>query len=291
MGSLWLITTAPVCRADQQNVSSSKSRPTNGTAFSGKPVKALTVRQPIKAGTVLKADDIITTNLTPEELPDGLVQEFSQIDGLVTSHDLEAGQPLTLTKFTNRLGKVEQLPVQAGRRAVSIRVDERTGIEGHAIPGSRVDVVVTFVDPNGDLKSIIIADNAKVLSYGGYTKEQERLADNKRPVADTITLDVSEPEALKILTANKFALMSLIMRTPEDDKTVDRTEQTARGLEEPGQGEDPGRDHIPKEKPGRYCPSTPNSRVPVGTLRFSPKNRVILRLPFFDDCTPRRYIP
>ncbi|RIL09936.1 MAG: hypothetical protein DCC75_05455 [Proteobacteria bacterium] len=57
--------------------------------------------------------------------------------------DLQPGVPVQRANITNQPMSVS-LPLTPGMRAVSIEVDATSGLEGHALPGTRVDIVLTF---------------------------------------------------------------------------------------------------------------------------------------------------
>ena len=90
-----------------------------------------------------------------------------------------------------------------------------------ALPGSRVDVALTYM-VEGSLTSKVIVQNARVLSYAGSAEApDERIGVGPRPrqarVGSTVTLEVAPPDALKIQTSKQLGSLSLLMRAPEDE--------------------------------------------------------------------------
>jgi pilus assembly protein CpaB len=116
---------------------------------------------------------------------------------------------------------MSSLALTPRNRAVSIEVDETSGLEGHALPGTKVDIVLTFTE-GGQLTSKVIVQNARVLSYGGDTStaaDRSAVASDMRVrrTSRTITLDVTPKDALQITTARQLGRLSLIMRSNDDD--------------------------------------------------------------------------
>lgn len=171
----------------------------------------------------------------------------------------------------------QRLEVKSGKRAVSINVDARTGLEGHAKPGSLVDVALTWVNADGELKSCIIGQKARVLSYGGKTDITVQTGGAPR-VEQTITLEVEPEEALKVITAKELGLLSLLMRDPGDGAVLGEVVLCSTALlDEAKQGSRPD---LSEDK---YCPWRPGSRVRLGTKAPRPRPG---QPPCFPDANP-----
>ena len=153
------------------------------------------------------------------QVPDGAIRDKAQFNKMYARIDIPAGTAVQTTHVTEAKMSFE-LPLTPGNRAVSIEVDDITGLEGHAGPGTRVDVVLTH-HVEGKLTSQVIVQNARVISYGGDTRsvaEKRMLLDksHSRRSSKTLTLDVAPQDALKITTARQLGRLSLMMRAPED---------------------------------------------------------------------------
>jgi pilus assembly protein CpaB len=119
------------------------------------------------------------------------------------------------------------LQVRPGFRALSIDVDAISGLEGHALPGTHVDVLLTFLKDEVKTTKILV-QNARVLSYGGVVENdleaqgvvaraaQSRASLRRRALSSSITLEVGIKDALKIQTARQMGKLGLMMR-PQDD--------------------------------------------------------------------------
>lgn len=154
------------------------------------------------------------------QVPEGAVRDVAELRSLFARNDLQPGMPVVRGNLTREQARAS-LPVRMGDRAVTIAVDDSRGVEGFALPGTRVDVVLTFMSA-GQLTSQVIVDNATVLSLGGDStlggqagSERARLG---RRASSTITLNVSTGDALKLQTARQLGNLSLTLRNSEDDK-------------------------------------------------------------------------
>lgn len=157
------------------------------------------------------------------ELPEGAVRDRTELKGMFVKADVVAGVPLLRANLT-QTPPTQSLQVTPGNRAVTIEVDAISGIEGLALPGTRVDVVLTY-SPKGELTSKIIVQNARVLAAGGRTKlATGGGADGEPDKIKTVTLDVSTQDALGIQTSSQLGRLSLIMRAGGSNEIEHETE-------------------------------------------------------------------
>jgi Flp pilus assembly protein CpaB len=106
---------------------------------------------------------------------------------------------------------VEGIP--AGFRAITVRVDAESAVEGWARSGNYVDVIVLRQsnDREVGVEAKIIAENVKILSAGRSTEplSGQGSAPNAPP---TVTLLVSQEDALKIKTAANVGKLTFSLR-------------------------------------------------------------------------------
>lgn len=190
----------------------------------------------------------------------------------------------SLTSGNRNLTTLEGIAVQPGRRAVTIVVDQRTAVEGFASSGKRVDVVRTWVDRGGNLKSEIIALNAKVLSLKGRVSESEKVRIEGRVTA---TLEVDAVDALRIIESAKLSLLSLLLRSETDRHETGRLEVKDDLIARAQTGTSmPSHQEAAATPQKKYCPSKLGSKVPVGTLKYPKEYKVNPYLPeaLFTKC-------
>ncbi len=174
----------------------------------------------IKAGTKLSEIGFKEVYWPRNQVPQEAIRDRAELRDFFAAVDIAEGAPLQRQHLTREPMGVT-LPLTPGNRAVSIEVDATSGIEGFALPGTRVDVVLTYMDV-GNLTSKIIVQNARVLSYGGDATTANRMQNRVREIRETkktLTLDVSPQDALQIQTARELGRLSLLMRSADDYKS------------------------------------------------------------------------
>ena len=184
-------------------------------------ISLLAPERPIAQGKKLSSPDIRFKEVfwPRSQVPEEAIRDISEVANLYAKIELPAGMPISRANLTTELGTIV-LPVTPGMRAVTIEVDATAGLEGHALPGTHVDVVLTYHTEEQKLISKVIVPNARVLSYAGdTTPSNQRNAIDKAVapvVGKTITLEVSVEHALSIQTARQMGKLNLIMRHNDD---------------------------------------------------------------------------
>lgn len=175
----------------------------------------------LQAGEQLKAEDLEEVFWAKDTIPQDAIKEKSEVVGTFASVALQKGEPIKKSSISIDNNKSEVLNITPGMRAVTIEVNAKRGIEGWALPGTRVDVVLTYV-ADGELTSKIVVENTRVLSNGGDsgTGSGDRLGARKPMTGSTtVTLETTPKDALKIETAQQKGTLTLHMRSLEDSKT------------------------------------------------------------------------
>lgn len=201
-----------------QSGSGGSSGQTSGAVVVEKqqPMKMTTVLVPIqeiKTGVPLEPRMFRKESRPQVGVSERAVKDFEEIRSHYARSLVVPGQPLhkeyiTAIKPTNIL----TAKIPEGFRAVTIRTDSRTSVEGFVRPGAKVDVEwATRI--NGSPGVVTIVENAKVLSAARSTGEATK---NGAPVPSTVTLLVTAPDAKKIQLASTTGKLSLSLRGDDD---------------------------------------------------------------------------
>jgi len=171
--------------------------------------------KPLSVGTNVKPTDIKIAKIPTAAFPKGAFSKAEEvIDRPVISNILmdEAILEGRLAARGSGLGLAPVIPV--GMRAVTVRVNDVSGIAGFVLPGMRVDVLVTGNPPAGSgTVTVTPLQNVLVLSAGTVMQ-----ADSKGQAiqAATVTL-LATPEQAEMLTlANSEGRIQLVLRNGSD---------------------------------------------------------------------------
>jgi len=164
------------------------------------------------------------------EASDRFVSDFNEISGHYSRSIIIPNQPLHADSITpirpiNVL--TEQIP--EGYRAVTVRVDERTSVEGFIAPGSHVDVEWAS-SIRGQPAITTIVQNARVISLQGETQRSQNSHTSTAKAPRTTTLLVTAQDAQRIQLASTAGQLSLSLRGDGDNKIGSRKSLTMGDL-------------------------------------------------------------
>ena len=175
--------------------------------------------RPLKFGEKLEAGMLTVIKVPQNAIPQGAFTAVVQVLG--ADH---GGPPVVLTPIaqheallaTKISGPGSRPTVAAeiaeGMRAYAFKVNDATGVGGHALPGDRVDVVLlrdlTPQGPERTYISYIVVQNAKVLGV-----DLNADPTSEKPASpNTATLEVSVEDSQKLSMASTLGTLSLALR-------------------------------------------------------------------------------
>lgn len=183
-------------------------------------VAALIVKRDIAPATRLAVDLMATTAWSSDNLPKGAFTSATELEGRVTAFPMVEGE-LILEKKLAPKGTVPGLAalLSANMRAMTVKVDEASGVAGFVAPENRVDVLVS-VDKgeyNKAPTSRVLLQNLRVLGTG---QRIENRPGDKPQVVPTVTLEVSPAEGERLALAAQAGRISLVLRGQDDSQLV-----------------------------------------------------------------------
>lgn len=204
--------------------------------------KIVVAKASLRYGTELSSDVLAEIDWPSDALPEGAFASISDLTAngrrLVLS-PMEMNEPILAAKVSGSDGRATLANrLEPGKRAVTIRVDDISGVAGFVTPGDRVDVVLTRQQAPaqtggnaqeqaaqsaapGEFASEVILEDIKVL-----TADQNLDENSTTPgVAKAVTVEVSTEQAQKVALAQQIGTLYLLLRAAGDQK-----EQTSSAL-------------------------------------------------------------
>ncbi|WP_164155973.1 Flp pilus assembly protein CpaB [Sandarakinorhabdus rubra] len=174
----------------------------------------------ISFGEKLTPDKLKVVDWPADTLPQGT---FQRIDELVTGQGRAAMRPITaneilttksLSEGATRLSTAQLLNPRM--RAVSVPVNEVTGVSGMIYPGDLVDVYFSRQPEEALPYSELLAQGARVLAVG----LDMNVGKDKPEVVKSATIEVSPLQAQKIALALTTGQVNLALRHFTDESRV-----------------------------------------------------------------------
>ena len=177
--------------------------------------------RPLEIGTLVKDTDL-TVGPWTGATPAGMITRKEVVLGRGVVAPIYQGEPLMESRLAAAgAGGGLAATIPPGMRAVAVRVNEIVGVAGFAVPGMRVDVLISGVPPgpqapNGP-KVKTILQNIEVLSAGqNYQKD----AEGKPVVVQVVNLLVNPEQAEVLSLASNETRIQLVLRNPLDTQTA-----------------------------------------------------------------------
>jgi pilus assembly protein CpaB len=197
----------------------------------------LLAARPIPVGTLLRLGDMAWGSAPATIPPAGEIVQGSAVQtdyvGAVARRAFAGGEPLiadTLVKASDPDFLVAAL--EPGHRAVSIAVDEVQSTSGLALPGDRVDIVLTqeFSTQGGDIGRKAVAEtvlhNLRIIAVDQTLTKPipatgpAAVLNSDARIPQTVTLDVTDHEAETLLVGQELGKLQLAVRGRTGDAVI-----------------------------------------------------------------------
>ena len=172
----------------------------------------------IPLGSKIIAEQLTTVQMPAGATPEGAFSEVAKLVGRVAATRISAREAVINARLAP-VGAVAGLSsiIPEGHRAMTVKVDDDSGMSGFVLPGTYVDVAAVIKvagEQGGDTVSKIILQNIKVLANGDNLDEPEDKRDAQK--ARTVTLLVLPEQAERLLLASADGRLRLVMRNGVD---------------------------------------------------------------------------
>ncbi|GAW92838.1 Flp pilus assembly protein CpaB [Calderihabitans maritimus] len=198
-----------------------------------KTVKVVVAAENIAPGEVIKESMVQEKEIPFSFVLPGTVSSKEELIGAITRQNLYAGEQVLWDRVVKDTEEASELAyhISPGLRAVTIAVDEISGVAGLAQPGDRVDVIaIVRTSESGDelgTGAVVLVQNVKILAVGQKRENQrEEINSSLR----SVTLEVSAEEALRLILAAEVGRLHLILRSVTDKERVSLPVQRATDL-------------------------------------------------------------
>jgi len=188
----------------------------------------------IPENTQITEEMLTLRSISDDSLLADYITDPESVIGMVLTSDLYTGEPVTRARLV-RLGETASdrntlaYMVQPGMRAITIFVDQDTGLVNFLKPGNRVDLLTNYsheetrVVLNEETKlewiqiptSQLLAQNITILAVG------TAMGKDGATEYTSVTLEVTVQDALNINAVAWWGNIRLLLRSPLDDEIIE----------------------------------------------------------------------
>ncbi len=175
----------------------------------------LTPSRPLQAGEVLKPENMELLAWPASDPVLGAFTKMADLSGRVVLYPMEKGEPILERELAapgSAFGLAAKIP--DGMRAIALRSDEVVGVAGFLIPGSHLDVLVSYhTDKSPEAVTATVLQDAVVLAAG----QQIEPDPTGKPAATTVvTLLLTPEESERALLASNQGAIHFVLRNGGD---------------------------------------------------------------------------
>ena len=202
-----------------------------GDGLGGQAVKIAVTKQEIPMGTMFTPEMLELVDVPKALAPARSFNTVEDLVGRVTMHALLVGGYISedlLAAPGSSAGL--QVKIPPGFRAVSVKVDEFTGVAGFIKPGARVDVIVVMAVKNGSKRDTISQTLLQDIEVAAVGQEMALSGDPGAQVARSITLLVNPRDAAALHLADTKGEIRLALRQQEDTELGEFNSATESAL-------------------------------------------------------------
>jgi pilus assembly protein CpaB len=228
----------------------------------------------LEIGTLIKDLDLKTVDWNGPE-PKGALGNPADAIGRGVISTIYEGEPILENRLAAKgAGAGLAAIIPQGMRAVTVRVNDVTGVSGFVRPGMRVDILIAGNPPGGPNTAGTVTktllQNMEVLSAG---QDIQKDSEGKPVSVPVVNLLVTPEQAETLSLASNETRIQLVLRNPLDTDTV-KTPGTNVSNLFTGQSGLPQSKSAPKAAPRAAAPV----KTPPAVVQAPPPPKVIIPL-------------
>jgi pilus assembly protein CpaB len=195
--------------------------------------KVVTAAADIPAETTITAEMVTLTELPTEAVVPGAATDVSPVVGKVSDVSMFLGEQILgykLYSTGDSNNKTLAYAIEPGMRAITIPVDETSGIAYMITPGNHVDILCYLLTEEEDPESAenekikksyirMLLENIMVLAVDNVFSSAGKAAGDS-PAYTTMTLQVTPEQAMELSMAQAEGEIRTILRSPVDEDKV-----------------------------------------------------------------------
>ncbi|MDP9174372.1 MAG: Flp pilus assembly protein CpaB [Planctomycetota bacterium] len=190
----------------------SSKRQADATSGAKRP-QIMVAKAPIDAGESITEEKLTIGTIDADVLPDSVFKTPGEVIGRVATVPMLQGQAITSTLLAPKgMGAGLQAVVPLGMRAITLEINEFSGIAGFVTPGCHVDILQTLRDEKtGNPIARTIVQNVQVTEVGVRHNpvDNNNAPDNGGGRSVTLLVTPDQAEILELASMNGRPRLSL----------------------------------------------------------------------------------
>jgi pilus assembly protein CpaB len=174
----------------------------------------------LEPGETLQKSNLTLVDWSGGSKLEGGFQKPDDLVGRAVLYPLAAGEPILdrqLAAVGTGVGLSTKIP--DGMRAISLKTDQVVGVAGFLLPGTHVDVLVTFRTPEQpDPVTSTVLQDAQIIAAG---QKMQPDPEGKPTTVDVVTLLVKPNDAERVTLASAQGTVHFVLRNGTDHEQLE----------------------------------------------------------------------
>lgn len=201
----------------------------NQTPVEQKPKTSIFVAaREILPGEIIQPTDIQSIEVTSDSVPEGILSDRTKIENMLALERIVSGEPFRESRLQVREKMDLAWNVPAGKRAITIFVNETAVLANMLRVGDRIDLIATFeateeTDAAWLRSTGFLVQDVEVAALGSDRHGElarKEAAGEKTEIPTTLTLFVDPEQAEKIVFAGTYGSYTVVLRGRGDAEPV-----------------------------------------------------------------------
>jgi len=185
----------------------------------GKTTMVIVAKSDIGKGVKLSSENVAVRAIPVEYAHSVAVtpDDFERINGQALAYPVKSGEMILWGLMETRKVPTFSARVEAGRRAMTVPVDEINSISGMLEPGDMIDLMVT-VDQRGKKVTFPLLQSVQVMATGQRSVDDPKSGERRQ--YSTVTLNTTPDQAENIIVARDVGKLTALLRNPNDKQLI-----------------------------------------------------------------------
>jgi pilus assembly protein CpaB len=220
--------------AAKNMIDKNKSQPSAVARYT----QVVVAKDNIPAGSELRAEDLTVGKMAGDIPAEVIYGNPAEVVGRVLVASLVKGQPIMEPVLAPKgTGSGLQALVPMGMRAITIEVNDFSGVGGFLVPGCHVDVIATLTGTNNEQFDRTVVQNIKVTAVNSHMTQPGPDAQPEQMRSVTLLATPKEAEAINLAAGT--GRPRFVLRASGDDATTFSDGFTLAELRGKGHHSDP----------------------------------------------------
>lgn len=181
----------------------------------GRNIAVVVAKIDMVKGTKLSGENVAVRPIPLEYAHSTAVMpdQFERVEGQPLASNVKAGEMILWGLLEGKKVPTFSARIEAGRRAITVPVDEINSISGMLEPGDLIDLMVT-VDQKGKKITLPLLQSVQVMATGQRSVDDPK--SGERRLYSTVTLDTDLTQAQNVIVAREAGRLTALLRNPQD---------------------------------------------------------------------------